>query len=66
VKNYDQWKAVFDEHAKKRKQLGSKGGKVFRNSERPDEIFVLVEWEDLTGAKVFSEWGRTRYGRNQD
>ena len=57
VKDYKQWKSVFDEHINKRKELGSKGAKIFRNSERPDEIIVLVEWGDLSKATEFSKWG---------
>ena len=57
VKDYKQWKSVFDEHINKRKELGSKGAKIFRNSERPDEIIVLVEWGELSKAREFSKWG---------
>jgi hypothetical protein len=57
VKEYRQWKSVFDEHIKKREELGPKGAKIFRNSERPDEILVLVEWGDLSKAREFMEWG---------
>jgi hypothetical protein len=57
VKDYDRWKAVFDEHAAKRKELGSKGGRIFRNSERPDEVLVLTEWGDLSKAREFTRWG---------
>jgi len=57
VKDYKQWKSVFDEHINKRKELGSKGAKIFRNSERPDEIIVLVEWGELSKAREFMKWG---------
>jgi hypothetical protein len=57
VKNYKHWKSVFDEHINKRKELGSKGARIFRNSERPDEILVLVEWGDLSKAREFMKWG---------
>jgi hypothetical protein len=57
VKDYKQWKTVFDEHTQKRKELGSKSGQIFRNSERPDEILVLTEWGDLSKAREFTKWG---------
>jgi len=57
VKDYAQWKTVFDEHAEKRRELGSKGGRIFRNSERPNEILVLTEWGDLSKAREFTRWG---------
>jgi heme-degrading monooxygenase HmoA len=67
VRDYAQWKAVFDEHAPRRKELGSHGGIVLRNAREPDEILVLTEWDDLDGARRFAEWGdpieiRTRAG----
>jgi hypothetical protein len=57
VKDYDSWKAVFDDHAWKRRELGSKGGKILRNSERPDEILVITEWGELSKAREFTRWG---------
>jgi len=57
VKDCAQWKAVFDEHAEKRRELGSKGGRIFRNSERPNEILVLTEWGDLSKAREFTKRG---------
>lgn len=59
VKDYKQWKAVFDKHSAKRKGLGSKGGQIFRNTERPDEILVLTKWEDLSKAREFTRWGNS-------
>ena len=57
VKEYGKWKMVFDEHTAKRRELGSKGGQVFRNSEKNDEILVLTERGDLSKARVFTKWG---------
>jgi hypothetical protein len=57
VKDYKQWKSVFDEHIDKRRELGSKGAKIFRNSERSDETIVLVEWGELSKAREFMKWG---------
>ena len=57
VRDYGQWKAVFDEHSGKRRELGSKGGKIFRNAEKPNEILVLLEWGSLSRAREFMKWG---------
>jgi len=57
VRDHRKWKAVFDEHADKRKELGSKGGQIFCNSERPEEILVLTQWGDLSRAREFTKWG---------
>ena len=57
VKDYRAWKALFDEHAEKRRELGCRGGQILRNSERPDEILVVTEWGDLSKAREFTLWG---------
>ena len=36
VKDYAQWKEVFDEYAKVRKESGSKGGRIFRDEQKSD------------------------------
>ena len=55
VENYNNWKAVFDEHTDIRAQNGSKGGKVFRNANNPDDLFILLEWDNLENAKKFTQ-----------
>ena len=55
VKNYNNWKAVFDEHTDVRAQSGSKGGKVFRNANNPNDLFILLEWDNLDNAKKFTQ-----------
>ncbi|MGD0250278.1 MAG: cyclase [Thermoplasmata archaeon] len=57
VRDYAQRKGVFDEHAQRRKELGSAGGVILRNAREPDEILVLTEWNELEGARTFTEWG---------
>ena len=41
VKDYEKWKPAFDEHETTRKDSGSKGGRLFRNTEDPNEIVVI-------------------------
>ena len=36
VKDYAQWKEVFDEYVKVRKESGSKGGRIFRDEQKSD------------------------------
>ena len=57
VRDYEKWRATFHAHMGKRKELGSKGARVFRNSEKPDEVLVLVEWGSLSKAREFMNWG---------
>jgi len=57
VADYGKWKKTFDSHASKRRELGSKGGRIFRNSEDRSEVMVLIEWGDLSKAREFTRWG---------
>jgi heme-degrading monooxygenase HmoA len=53
VKDFDAWKIVFDEHGSERKLSGSKGGHVFRALDDPNNVFVLLEFDDLKKLKEF-------------
>jgi hypothetical protein len=54
VKDYLQWKFVFVEHAMVRKSTGSQGGLLFQNAADPNELFILMEWDDLERARAFA------------
>lgn len=45
------------EHVTKRKELGSKGTRVFRDAERSDQVLCLTEWTDFERAREFMGWG---------
>jgi hypothetical protein len=53
VKDFNAWKKVFDEDGVNRKMASSKGGHVFRALDDPNNVFVLVEFEDLDNATKF-------------
>ncbi|HEY3421452.1 MAG TPA: hypothetical protein VGK23_12950 [Methanomassiliicoccales archaeon] len=53
VKDFDAWKKVFDEDAGNRKTGSSKGGHLFRALDDPNNVFLLLEYEDLDKAKKF-------------
>ena len=57
AKEYAQWKEVFEEYAKVRKEAGSKGSRIFRNEKDPNDIAVLHEWDDMTKARTFFDSG---------
>ena len=57
VKDYAQWKNVFDEHADVRKMAGSKGGRLFRDEKDPNHVAILLEWDDMARARIFFESG---------
>jgi heme-degrading monooxygenase HmoA len=54
VEDYERWKSVFDGHGATREQSGSRGGRVFRNADDPDEVFILLEWDHLDRARRFT------------
>ena len=54
VSDFATWKPSYDEHAAMRKDAGSKGGQVFRSADNPQEVVVLLEWDDLQNAKAFA------------
>jgi heme-degrading monooxygenase HmoA len=55
VKDYAKWKPIFNEHAAKRKEAGSKGGHLFQSAKDPNEVVLLFQWEDLGKARKFAE-----------
>jgi hypothetical protein len=55
VKDYEQWKEAFEEHSSVRRDAGSKGGRIFRNGSDPQDVAVLLEWDDMIKAKTFLE-----------
>lgn len=54
VKDFDKWKAIFDQHADARRQNGSKGGFFFQNADNPNETVFLLEWDSLDKALGFA------------
>jgi hypothetical protein len=55
VKDYAQWKGVFDEHAKVRRDSGSQGGRIFRDEKDPDNVTLLLLWDNMAKARIFFE-----------
>lgn len=53
--DYDKWRPAFDEAANIRKGHGVQGTQVFRNSDNPNEVLILYEWDDLEHAWPFFE-----------
>lgn len=53
VKDYASWKPVFDEHGSARQAAGSKGGRLFRSADDPNEVIAILEWDDLQKARDF-------------
>lgn len=55
VKDYSKWKPIFDEFADIRKKYGSKGGRLFRNADNPNEPVILLEWESIEKARKYTQ-----------
>jgi len=53
VKDFDVWKKGFDENGSSRKMASSKGGQVFRALGDPNNVFVLLDFDDPDKAKKF-------------
>jgi len=59
VTRYEDFEAVFNSDAERRRRLGSKGGTVYRSVDQPDEVFIVLQWGDSRGAKEFAEGWET-------
>jgi hypothetical protein len=55
VVDYTTWKPVFDDQSDARRANGSLGGRLFRNADDPNEVLVLLEWDDLERARLFAQ-----------
>jgi heme-degrading monooxygenase HmoA len=49
--DFEKWKAVFDEAASLRQSYGSKGVRVSRNLDQPNEVVTVGDYEDLKRAR---------------
>ena len=55
LESFDKWKPVFDERAAIRKESGSKGARLFLNSDNPNEGFILFDWDNMENARKYLE-----------
>jgi hypothetical protein len=55
VRDVARWQAVFAEYRITRQANGSRGGQVFCSDVDPNEIVVLLEWDDLDRARFFAD-----------
>ena len=55
VEDYARWKPIFDEHGATRKAAGSRGGRLLRSVEDPQDLVILFEWDDLDKARQFAQ-----------
>lgn len=50
-KNFETWKAEFTAAAELREEFTSKGFSVFRSPDKPNQVWILGEYEELARAK---------------
>ena len=55
VEDYNKFRPVYDAHASLRSVNGSLGGKIFRSTNDPNELFVFLEWDSLVNAQKFAQ-----------
>jgi heme-degrading monooxygenase HmoA len=55
VHDYARWKTIFDEHGATRQASGSRGGRLFRNADDPNEVVAIFEWDDLEKARQLAQ-----------
>lgn len=53
IEEYNKWKSAFDAHQSERAANGSMGGKIFRNADDPNDLFVLLQINNMENAKKF-------------
>lgn len=54
VEDFAKWKLVYDDHTSARKVSGSKGAQVLQNSNNPNEVVIILEYESVEEAKAFA------------
>jgi heme-degrading monooxygenase HmoA len=55
VADYAAWKPLFDDDGPARRANGSRGGSIYRSADDPNEVLVLLEWDDLDRARLFAD-----------
>jgi heme-degrading monooxygenase HmoA len=55
IGKWEEFESIFKDDAPRRKRLGSLGGKLFRNIQDPQNLFVTFEWDNVENAKRFAE-----------
>lgn len=56
VADYAKWKPIFDQLSAARKASGGvKSGVLFRDADNPNNITILIEWDNLNNAHKFNE-----------
>jgi hypothetical protein len=55
VQDFDRWKPYFDRDEQNRRSVGLDAGRVMRNADDPQEVWLLFEAQDLAKAREFAQ-----------
>ena len=55
VADYDAWKPYFDDDDDRRVEHGQQNYRLFRDSENPNDLTLIAEFESEDGAREFME-----------
>ena len=55
VQDYATWESVFDEHESTRRANGAQEARLFHSAANPNEVLLLIEWDDLERARLFAD-----------
>jgi len=53
VKNYAAWRTGYDEHETSRRSAGITNGRVFQNSNDPNDVVILQDVADVAKARTW-------------
>ena len=53
VRDYDAWKAVFDEHESVRVKYGGLGHTIYRDADKPNDLTLFMKYESRERADEF-------------
>ena len=54
VGDYETFKKVYVDDAERRQRLGSLGGHVYRTSDDPGNVIIMLEWDTIENAREFA------------
>ena len=55
LSDYAAWKRAFAEQAHARTANGCQGTQIFRNPDDPNETIVILAWDSLVRARLYSQ-----------
>ncbi len=55
VQDYAKWKPFYEGASAKRQEYGAKEAHLYRNSDDPNEVVILFEWDNTEKARKYFE-----------